>query len=82
MNDKQFNSVKIAYTQCSNTLQELLDQKDTPRAIIFELSATVGMLRTLIQRHINENKPHAHLTNQRLKVSAQGRLRQGHPSHH
>lgn len=72
MNAEQRAAIWVAYERSSQVLEQIVDNKDTPRTTIFELSAAVGVLRTLITK---ESQDYAHKPIQRIEVPAQRGLR-------
>lgn len=65
LNPSQLTRLAGAYEWTSQVLTEITDSSHEPNApIIFELSAAVGVLRTLLTREhiLTEPKNNAHLT--------------------
>ena len=77
----QFQRISAAYQRVASVLAEVVDKENTPRSMIFELSAAVGVLWTLLEKE-NLKKPnkekeeaYAHKPNQRKQVPKERRLR-------
>ena len=84
LSSDQFHSLTVAFRESEAVLYQLNQKNDPERSIIFELSAAVGCLKTILRREIaaEKAKQHEHKPNKRLEIFEKRRLWERHSRVH